>query len=441
MELVIKVIITYDGSKFNTYHSYKSLKFAGAIQRKICLFMDKIRLVEAGNELGLGGTEYVLQLFSKYLNKEHFDVTVIAIHKGGTRVKLIKDLEIPVMILNGNMNQLAEIIKNTDVFHWHASELMDASLLEVLKKHRPKMVIQTNVFGDYEYSPYYDLIDYDLYISKMLLIRRIYEDSLDPKNMPSDFFTSKRKVLSNPVDVDQIISLLPSETEINEFKEFNNLKGHFIIGRIGRADNHKFDLITLDGFAEFLKRESKAKFLLIGATTEMITHATSLGISDQLIIFDTTSDLKKLLLYYRSLDVFVAASNIGESFGMVIAEAMTVGVPVITISTQNKDNGQVELVDNDVTGLVVERDSYQIAEAIFHLVHNKNKRMQLSIASNDKIIREYDAKKIVGSLEQLIFQHLHLNTVSNYNSLIKNYSLELFNDYQARCSNLWSTNF
>ena len=400
--------------------------------------MRKIKIIEAGNELGLGGTEYVMQLYCKYLNKDIFDVTALAIHEGGARVELIEGMGIQVVILHGNMDHLAEILHDVDVFHWHCDGYINSLVFGVIQKNKPTIVIQTNVFGNFDNSPLYSLIDYDLYISNMILIRRMYIDSLHPELIPPHLYISKRKVLANPVDVDHLVSILPSDEELENFKNLNNLKNLFIIGRIGRADNSKFDLITLDGFAEFANEVENARFLLVGATPEIISYAIELGIYDRLILFETTNDLKKLMLYYKSLDVFLAASAIGESFGMVIAEAMTVGVPVITISTEDRDNAQIEMVDNNETGLVVERNANTIVEAIFNLYQNENIRTKLSASSRNKILKEYRAINIVKSLEYLIFDHLKSSLPQSEKSLIKDFSLYMVKEYIYRCSDLWS---
>jgi hypothetical protein len=51
-------------------------------------------------------------------------------------------------------------------------------------------------------------------------------------------------------------------------------------------------------------------------------------------------------------DCLVSCSTIGESFGLAIAEAMAMGLPVIVNSTPKADNAQVELCEHMVTGIV-----------------------------------------------------------------------------------------
>jgi glycosyltransferase involved in cell wall biosynthesis len=395
--------------------------------------MAKIRIIEASNELGLGGTENVVQLYSKYLNKDHFEVTVVGIRGGGERVKLIEDLGVRVIVLNSDMRRFAELLRKTDVFHWHGDGTLNPEIFTVVKENKPRLVMQTNVFGNYDGSALYDVLDYDLFVSKMILVRRIFYDQQQHNHL----FLSKRKVLHNPIDVDHIDSLLPSTGEVLSFKEAHQLKNCFVVGRIGRADGAKFDFITLDAFAQFAQSNDAAKFLLVGATDEMRNYIEYLKIEDLVLILPNTSDLKELLLYYSSLDVFLGASQIGESFGIVLAEAMATGVPVLTISTPNRDNAQIEVVDHNDTGLVVERNAGTLCAALKYLFQNEDIRTKFSAKAKQKMIDSYDAKQIVGSLENLVYQHFKIPKLNPIGNLMLSYSEALFDEYVWRANNLW----
>jgi len=395
--------------------------------------MKKIRVLEAVNQLGLGGTEYTLQLFANFLDKRYFEVTVLSLLEGGDREQILKDLGIEVFVLNGDFSRLPALLDNTDVLHWHGGGAMDSDLFQVIQTHKPSLVIQTNVFGIYDASPLYNFVDYDLYVSNMILVRRMEQDS-----KLEDNFSYKRKVLPNPIDIDRINQMMPTDLQVSEFKKKMGLDSHFIVGRIGRADNYKFDMITLSGFAKFARKVPEARFLLIGATPEMIAHAASLGIQDKLVIQENTINFQDLLIYYKSMDVFLAISQIGESFGMVIAEAMTVGTPVVTASTENRDNAQIELVDHGKSGIVVKHSRTAISRALQRLYRNPDLRQQLAVESKLKVAAAYKAQSIVASLEQLILTHFNL-PIDRYEgkTLMRSFSKEMVNDYRKRCINLF----
>ena len=391
----------------------------------------KINIVEGTYSLGLGGTEYVIQLFCKYFDKELFDVTVVCINTGGERVEIIEKLGCKVIILNKDLSLLGPMLEKADVFHWHGAGTVDPAVFSIVKKNKPRLVLQTNVFGYYIDSPYYQLLDYDLYVSQMILIRRIKHDQFN------ELFLSKRKVLHNPVDYDELNRLTPSVDTLIEFKKANSLQDYFVVGRIGRADDVKFDLIAMEGFAHFIQINKNARFLLVGATPYILDYAKQLHITEYLLIFDNTPDLQQLVTYYKCMDVFIAASNIGESFGMVIAEAMSLAVPVLTISTENNDNAQIELVDNNVTGLVVKHDSEMVTSALNHLYENPDLRRKFGANAQKKVAEAYHAKKIAYSLQHLILSHLYKRYTPKYRSLLLDYSIQMKDDYERRCGDLW----
>lgn len=233
--------------------------------------------------------------------------------------------------------------------------------------------------------------------------------------------------------------MLCTELEIEYFKKKNGLKDFFIIGRIGRANDAKFDLITLDGFAQFAKNNNHVRFLLVGATPNILEYARHIQILEKLIIVENTSDLKQLLKYYQAMDVFLAASRIGESFGLVIAEAMAAAIPVVTVSIPHKDNAQIELVDNELTGLVVERNINDIANALLYLYHNEHVRKDFGKAAKKKIWKDYRAETIVSSFEQLIYRHFNMDIFSDHESLIQSFSDQMLLEYTRRCDDLWHT--
>ena len=61
----------------------------------------------------------------------------------------------------------------------------------------------------------------------------------------------------------------------------------------------------------------------------------------------------ELAAFYGSLDALAHANDTGESFGLVIAEAMACGLPVVTHPCPGeRDNAQLDLVQDGVTGFV-----------------------------------------------------------------------------------------
>jgi hypothetical protein len=115
---------------------------------------------------------------------------------------------------------------------------------------------------------------------------------------------------------------------------------------------------------------------------------------------DSSSDPKRLAAFYRAADVFASASSIGESFGLAIAEAMALGVPVVTSSTPWTDNAQVEVVDNGLTGWVANHPQ-AFAEAVADLLADERRRTTFGAAAARKVEAMWHPLALTRKLEQL----------------------------------------
>ena len=83
---------------------------------------------------------------------------------------------------------------------------------------------------------------------------------------------------------------------------------------------------------------------------------------------------------YRNCDVFVLPSRSGECFGLVAAEAMATGLPVIA----TESGGITDLVEDGVNGVLVPtNDSASLGQAIRVLIDDEGKRSRLSRGALD----------------------------------------------------------
>src|SRR5215470_11837740 len=69
-------------------------------------------------------------------------------------------------------------------------------------------------------------------------------------------------------------------------------------------------------------------------------------------VVEPNADSSRIRRTIAAADCLGNYSQIGETFGLAMAEAMCCGLPVIVNSTPSMDNAQVELCDHGKTGLV-----------------------------------------------------------------------------------------
>ena len=94
--------------------------------------------------------------------------------------------------------------------------------------------------------------------------------------------------------------------------------------------------------------------------------------------------------YYRTADIFCAPATGGESFGIVLLEAMASGKPVVATSIP----GYASLITHEKEGLLTRpRDRRALADAILKLIHDR--QLRLKMAANGLITaRKYSWESV-----------------------------------------------
>ena len=112
------------------------------------------------------------------------------------------------------------------------------------------------------------------------------------------------------------------------------------------------------------------------------------------VVFTGTLAQAELLPYYQQADLVINPS-LSEAFGMSLVEAMATQTPVVA----TKIGGMPEIVDENVTGLLVEPGNPQaLAEAAIKLVSDSSKARAMGEAGRKKVLQCYSWEKIANSL-------------------------------------------
>lgn len=101
--------------------------------------------------------------------------------------------------------------------------------------------------------------------------------------------------------------------------------------------------------------------------------------------------------YLQSSDILIHPSE-SESFGIVIAEAMACGLPVVTF----KVGALPEIIDNERTGYMVEPfDITQFSSRIVELAKNPTLRTTIGENARASIVERFSTQKFDQNVEQL----------------------------------------
>ena len=96
--------------------------------------------------------------------------------------------------------------------------------------------------------------------------------------------------------------------------------------------------------------------------------------------------------FLNQLDIFALTPTRRESFGIAVAEASACGKPVVTTNI----SGLVEVVENEVTGLIVDHgDCDQISAALLKLAGDENLRHLLGNNGRTRIKKYFTEEKMI----------------------------------------------
>jgi glycosyltransferase involved in cell wall biosynthesis len=146
-------------------------------------------------------------------------------------------------------------------------------------------------------------------------------------------------------------------------EQFSILPNEMIVSTVSYLRPFKNPQVIVEAWQELRKRDVSARLIVAGdgdMLPDLKALADRLGVADRVHWLGNVADPKSLL---QASDIFVLAS-VGEAFGLVLAEAMACGVPVVG----SRSGSLLEVVEDGRTGLLcTPLDASAFAEAIERL--------------------------------------------------------------------------
>ncbi len=364
---------------------------------------NKIKVVIATNILDIGGAERTVQTLALYLDKTKFDVTVLCLLRGGPRVKLLEERGARVLVGDGTIEKIKELIPQSDidVLHFHRSGQREDDLHQAVVEYlRPKKLMETNIFAftDPALGPKFNL---QIYKSMMMLSERVWKDG--QSNLEKCL---EQRVIYNPVTTDYFDQFILSPERRQAMRLDLGVKSdEILLGRVGRNDTVKWGDLILSALPVIFKNNPKAKVLFRTVPTSRLGWLKKKNFFDgRVIVLPESSSEKEIAETYQMLDVYVHTSRRGEAFGNSLNEAMVWSLPIIVENTPHWDNGQLEQIDNGETGWVV-RSVGGLAAAINDLTLHVDRRIAYGKAGRQKVLNCFDRSRGVFQYE-LAYQQL-----------------------------------
>lgn len=352
-----------------------------------------MRVVLAVNTLGLGGTEKAVQTHALELDRDRFDITVVAVQEDGVRRAELEAAGVRVECAEGNEERLTGLFRDADLVHVTRAGVAEPKVPAACRAAGVELLVESNVFGAVDASPDEAQFSCHLFPSKMCALR--YRRRL---GLEGPDFHRRHRVLHWPVDIERLRGLAPEPEDAKRRLGLDPSRP--VAGRIGRPNDRKWRNLIVDMVPELLELAPEAQVAIIGPTPAKLRRLERLGVLERVRIFQPTSDERELAAMYAACDAFFTAAEIGESHSFAIEEAMCLGIPVVTCSTPWVDNAQIEQVDDGVTGYVANHPR-TFAEALAALLNDPAHRERFGAAAAEKSDRLFDAVRLTRQLEGL----------------------------------------
>jgi len=223
--------------------------------------------------------------------------------------------------------------------------------------------------------------------------RKIFVSGHNLKLNSSLLAKHRDKVVEIPFGVD-INRLKPTLVDYAETEKLKRLDHRPLLLAVGRLVYYKGYRYLIEAMTDI-----EAKLIIIGDGPEKANLQkliNDLGVGDKVNIIRAVTDLKP---YYLAADIFVFPSCApSEAFGIVQLEAMSYGKPVVNTYLKTA----VEEVSlNDLTGLTVApSNSHALAEAINHLLTNKDERERFGRAAASRVREKFTEEIFIGKLKK-----------------------------------------
>lgn len=349
--------------------------------------IQRVALVSPYDFAQNGGVTEHVQHLAQQLRQRNIDVTIIA---PSSRA----DLDAPGLVslgsvmpipINGSVarttlspvviDEVSTLLARTrfDVIHLH-EPFAPILPLSVLNASPSPNVGTFHASGDrsFAYAASRRLLNW---LAQRLTIRVAVSPAA--ARFARQYFAGEYTIIPNGVDTEHF------NTHVEPLPQWRD--GQPTVLFVGRFEEpRKGFSVLLPAFAEVQRLLPHARLLVVGRGDPGPFQAQAEALGIRHLYFEGVASADDLPRYYRSVDLLCAPSTGQESFGIILAEAMSSGCPVVASEIE----GYAQVVTHRRQGLLVppcRPDA--LAGALLHVLSDRRLRDQLALAGPDTAAR------------------------------------------------------
>ena len=271
-----------------------------------------------------------------------------------------------------------------DVVHYH-EPLVPALPITVLRFHRGANVATFHAMARRNLGYYYGRPFLKRYFKRLHACIAV---SVPARDFIARYFDGDYRIVPNGIDCSRFSPSLPPI-------ESARTPGQSTVLFVGRLEARKGVPTLLEAYGQLRRQRSDVRLVVIGdgpMRWGYESQAAGLGLPDVQFCGHVPADV--LPRYYASADIFCSPATGGESFGIVLLEALASGVPVVASAIP----GYSQVVSDGVDGVLFPpRQPSALAGALSALIDNPALRSSMGAAGVRKA-ELYDWERVVSSV-------------------------------------------
>jgi glycosyltransferase involved in cell wall biosynthesis len=352
---------------------------------------EKIKIIHVIPTLGFGGAERLVLDLIKNIDREKYDLRMVAMVRGGGMEPAYRDTGVPLEIFykKGKLGlnvffKLTKYFKSErpDIVHTH---LFGADVWAGLAAHFAKVphIVKTEHNLNLAEGWFKKLVKKmtAFVFEKMVAISpAVVEYMIDVEKMPKD----KIKIIYNGIDVARF-----SKKDSGNYSEPPRLIN---VSRLEKQKGHQNLIKALEKIKNI---DWQMNFVGDGSLRiELENQVRDAGLSEQIKFLGNCENVPELLL---ESDIFIF-TPLWEGLGLAALEAGAVGLPIIAT---NVDGIKNIFQDNETAQLVEPKDPEALAKVIAWAIEHQDKARYMGQLAQKMVQEKFSIKLMAQEYEHL----------------------------------------